>query len=128
MRLACDPFIGEHDFSSFCRKVPDRSPVRTVHRAEWDDLGDDLLRFEITANAFCQQMVRAIVGTLVGVGHGRRHAGHIAAILRARDRAFAGALAPPHGLLLWRVDYAEPVPGWDLPPSPEFVGASFGSP
>jgi len=128
MRLACDPFIGEHDFSSFCRKVPDRSPVRTVLRAEWDDLGDDLLRFEITANAFCQQMVRAIVGTLIEVGQGRKHAGHIAAILRARDRAFAGALAPPHGLLLWRVDYSEPVPGWDLPPSPEFVGASFGSP
>ncbi len=96
--------------------------------AAWDDLGDDLLQFEITANAFCQQMVRAIVGTLVEVGQGRKHAGHIAAILRARDRAFAGGLAPPHGLLLWRVDYPEPVPGWDLPPAPDFVEVSFGSP
>jgi tRNA pseudouridine38-40 synthase len=133
MRLACDPFIGEHDFSSFCRKVADKTVlpktlVRTVLAAAWDHLGDDLLQFEITANAFCQQMVRAIVGTLVEVGQGRKHAGHIAAILRARDRAFAGGLAPPHGLLLWRVDYPEPVPGWDLPAGPDFVEVSFGSP
>ena len=123
MRLACDPFIGEHDFSSFCqRRWPDQTPrCAPCSPLQWDDLGDDLLRFEITANAFCQQMVRAIVGTLVEVGQGRKHAGHIAAILRARDRAFAGGLAPPHGLLLWRVDYPEPVPGWDLPPAPDFV-------
>ena len=119
MRLACDPFIGEHDFSSFCRKVAGQDAwCAPCSPLDWDDLGDDLLRFEITANAFCQQMVRAIVGTLVEVGQGRKHAGHIAAILRARDRAFAGGLAPPHGLSLWRVDYPEPVPGWDLPPGP----------
>jgi tRNA pseudouridine38-40 synthase len=127
MRLACDPLIGEHDFSSFCRKVADKSLVRTVVDAQWDVLGDDLLRFEITANAFCQQMVRAIVGTLVEVGQGRKHAGQVAAILRARDRAFAGGLAPPHGLTLWRVVYAEP-PQWDLPPEVELGETALGAP
>lgn len=128
MRLACDPFIGEHDFASFCRKVDGKTLVRTVIAADWDDLGDDRLRFEIVANAFCQQMVRAIVGTLVEVGHGRKHAGQIVAILRARDRAFAGALAPPHGLSLWKVRYPDPQPSWDAPHEPETDEVALGSP
>jgi tRNA pseudouridine38-40 synthase len=114
MRLACDPFIGEHDFSSFCRrpKRPEGEPpatlVRRVTAARWDDVGDvpgRLLRFEITANAFCHQMVRSIVGTLVEVGLGRRSAGSVLATLRARDRSRAGQLAPPHGLCLYEVGY-----------------------
>jgi tRNA pseudouridine38-40 synthase len=128
MRLGCDPFIGEHDFASFCRKVPEGSLVRTVHSADWVDVGDGLLRFEIEATSFCQQMVRAIVGTLVEVGLGRKHAGEVAAILRARDRAVAGALAPPQGLTLWEVGYPDPQPAWTLPPPPEFVEAPRGSP
>ena len=102
--------------------------MRTVHSAEWDDLGDGLLRFEIEATSFCQQMVRAIVGTLVEVGLGRKHAGEVAAILRARDRAAAGALAPPQGLSLWEVGYPDPQPSWALPPPPEFVEPPLGSP
>ncbi|HTN79899.1 MAG TPA: tRNA pseudouridine(38-40) synthase TruA [Acidimicrobiales bacterium] len=127
MRLGCDPFVGEHDFSSFCRKVDGKSLVRTVISADWDDLGDGVLRFEIVANAFCQQMVRAIVGTLVEVGQGKKHAGQVAAILRAKDRAFAGALAPPHGLSLWEVGYPEP-PGWAAPLEAEPVDRALGSP
>jgi tRNA pseudouridine38-40 synthase len=76
-----------------------------VHSATWDDLGDGVLRFEIRANAFCHQMIRSVVGTLVDVGTGRRHAGQILGILASGDRAAAGSLAPPQGLCLWQVDY-----------------------
>ncbi|QGG93892.1 tRNA pseudouridine(38-40) synthase TruA [Actinomarinicola tropica] len=112
MRLACDPLIGEHDFTSFCRK-PKRTDgadpvmVRRVRSARWDDLGDGLLRFEIRANAFCHQMVRSIVGLLVEVGLGRRHAGDVLGVIRARDRHAAGRLAPPQGLVLWHVELGE---------------------
>ena len=87
MRLACDPLYGEHDFSSFCRRppVPGASLVRVVRDAGWVDPGDGVLRFEIEASSFCQQMVRSIVGTMVDVGLGRRKAGEMAAILRARS-------------------------------------------
>jgi tRNA pseudouridine38-40 synthase len=107
MRLACDPLYGEHDFSSFCRRAPvdGASLVRVVRRADWVDLGDSMLRFEIEASSFCQQMVRAIVGTLVEIGSGKRKAGEMAAVVRARSRAAAGQLAPPHGLCLWEVHY-----------------------
>lgn len=111
LQLGCDPLVGEHDFSAFCRrpKRTDRgsaSMVRRVHHAAWTDAGDDVLRFEISANAFCHQMVRSLVGTLVDVGLGRRRAGDIMGILTGRDRSAAGPVAPPHGLCLWSVDYA----------------------
>ena len=63
------------------------------------------MRFEIRANAFCHQMVRSIVGTLVDVGMGKLHAGDVRGILLARDRAAAGQVAPPQGLCLWEVGY-----------------------
>ena len=65
--------------------------MRRVLSASWStvehDRTDGLLRFEIRGTAFCHQMVRSIVGTLVDVGRGRRHAGDVAAILAARYRA-----------------------------------------
>jgi tRNA pseudouridine38-40 synthase len=107
MRLACDPLYGEHDFSSFCRRPPveGASLVRVVRDARWVDVGDGMLRFEIEASSFCQQMVRSLVGTLVEVGLHKRKAGDMTAVLRARSRAAAGQPAPPHGLCLWEVAY-----------------------
>ncbi|MBW3642166.1 MAG: tRNA pseudouridine(38-40) synthase TruA [Actinobacteria bacterium] len=121
LRLACDPLIGEHDFSSFCRppKVKDGAAppclARRVLDARWDDLGGGRLRFSIEASAFCHQMVRSLVGTLVEMGSGRKRAGEMRAILESRRRDRAGQLAPAHGLCLWEVVYAsdpEVVGGW----------------
>jgi tRNA pseudouridine38-40 synthase len=106
LTLACDPVIGEHDFSSFCRPPNEEaSLVRRVHDARWLDVGEGVLRFDIEASAFCHQMVRSLVGTMVDVGRGKKRAGDVSAILRARDRAAAGQPAPPHGLCLWEVLY-----------------------
>jgi tRNA pseudouridine38-40 synthase len=107
MQLACDALFGEHDFSSFCRRPPgtEASLVRVVREAAWMDLGDGVLRFEIEASSFCQQMVRSIVGTHVEVGLGKKKAGEMTAILRARSRAATSLLAPAHGLCLWEVSY-----------------------
>jgi tRNA pseudouridine38-40 synthase len=112
LRLGCDPLVGEHDFSAFCRRPRHRdgrevSLVRRVRRAGWSDLGEGVLRFEIEANAFCHQMIRSLVGTLVDVGAARRHAGEVLGIIAARDRSRASRLAPPEGLCLWSVDYGE---------------------
>ena len=111
MTLACDPLIGSHDFSSFCRRpkvAEGQDPVsltRRVTDARWAALDDGLLRFEITANAFCHQMVRSVVGLLVDVGRGRTRAGDVLGIIRARDRQVAPSPAPPQGLCLWSVAY-----------------------
>jgi tRNA pseudouridine38-40 synthase len=108
LRLAADVFIGEHDFASFCRKRPDKgSTVRRVLTSRWRDEGDGVLQFEIRAGAFCWQMVRSIVGTLVEVGNGRRRPGDLLTVLRAADRGEAAQPAPPHGLCLWDVEYGD---------------------
>ena len=122
MQLACDPLIGERDFTSFCRKpslIPGKSEPslhRRVMIARWSDVTADagitpttgrLLRFEIRANAFCHQMVRAIVGTMIDVGHAKLHAGDMRTIMAARTRSVAPSLAPAHGLTLWEVGYPE---------------------
>jgi tRNA pseudouridine38-40 synthase len=110
MTLACDPFIGEHDFSAFCRRPRpsdgrEVSLVRRVVEAGWHDDGDGRLRFEIEAGAFCHQMVRSVVGTMVDVGRGRLRAGELVGILRSKNRNRAGDVAPPHGLYLLAVRY-----------------------
>ena len=111
MRLACDPLVGEHDFSAFCRvpKAPPGAPapslVRRLHDVRWLDLGDGRLRLDIEASSFCHQMVRSVVGTLVEMGAGRKRAGDMRGIVASGDRARAGHLAPAHGLCLWAVVY-----------------------
>lgn len=106
LRLGADPFVGEHDFAAFCRRGPEGSTtIRRVRRSHWIDLGDGRLRYEISAQAFCWQMVRSIVGTLVEVGQGRKRPGDLMAILAGKDRGAAGQVAPPHGLSLVAVEY-----------------------
>jgi tRNA pseudouridine38-40 synthase len=123
MRMACDPLIGLHDFRSFCRRRrgvtrgPEPVYTRRVFDAGWEHdeaAGDGVLRFWIGASAFCQSMVRSIVGTLVDVGLAKRTPGDITTILRAGDRALAGPTAPAHGLCLWHVDYPS-LPVGDTP-------------
>jgi tRNA pseudouridine38-40 synthase len=114
MNDAAAVLLGDHDFSSFCRRPesrpgePEASLVRRLTVATWSlvttDFGD-VTRFEIAATSFCHQMVRSLVGTLVDVGRGGRDVASFHETLAALDRSAAGAVAPPHGLVLWDVDY-----------------------
>lgn len=97
-------FVGERDFASLCRAAEGRSTVRRVESASWAVV-DTGLRFEVSAAAFCHQMVRSMVALCVEVGRGRLEAAAIPSILAARDRASARGAAPPHGLVLWEVGY-----------------------
>jgi tRNA pseudouridine38-40 synthase len=105
LRLAADPFVGEHDFAAFCRRSQSGTTVRRVLESRWHAPEGGILSYEIRARAFCWQMVRAIVGTLVEAGSGRRRPGDVLGTLRSLDRSRAGQLAPAHGLCLWDVGY-----------------------
>ena len=59
----------------------------------------------VAADAFCQAMVRSLVGALLAVGDGRRSPGWPGELLARRERAGEGMVAPPHGLTLVAVDY-----------------------
>jgi tRNA pseudouridine38-40 synthase len=102
MDLSVRYLIGEHDFASFCR-----GPGPTIRRlmtADWTK-DTDLLVMTATANAFCHQMIRSIVGLSCEVGKGHRQPEQVLEVLAAQDRALAGQIAPPRGLVLWAVDY-----------------------
>jgi tRNA pseudouridine38-40 synthase len=103
MRDASALLVGRRDFSSFAAGP---GGVRSVRRAEWCEQGAQL-RFEITADAFLRGMVRAIVGTLLWVGHGKIDVAAFEKIIAASDRAMAGPSAPPNGLCLVAVEYGE---------------------
>jgi tRNA pseudouridine38-40 synthase len=112
MHRAAADLVGEHDFSSFCRRPkvadghPEPSMTRIIHEATWTVVDDSpLVRFEVRASAFCHQQVRSMVGTLVDIGLGRLPADAVPSILELRDRAAAGQVAPPEGLVLWAVGY-----------------------
>jgi len=97
-------FVGEHDFSAFCRSVAGKSNVRRVDEARWEP-GDSQMEFWIGANAFCHQMVRSMVGLSYDVGRGFTDAGSVREIIAAGDRSRVSTIAPPHGLTLWEVGY-----------------------
>lgn len=109
--------VGEHDWTSFCRKriitlangedvvAP---MIRNLWRVEVQRLGKDgLVTIEVDGNAFCHQQVRAITGCLVSVGKGKRPPEWVGEVLAAKDRAANASIAPPHGLTLIGVRYGD---------------------
>jgi tRNA pseudouridine38-40 synthase len=105
MREAANTLLGRHDFSSFEGSPTDNdNPFCDLQRL-MVTRDQDLIRIEVYADRFLKQMVRAIVGTLVEVGLGKRTPASVKDILHARDRSSAGKTAPAYGLYLMRVDY-----------------------
>lgn len=104
MEATAGECIGEHDFSAFCRSVEGRTNVRLVEEARWETDGDGL-HFWIRANAFCQQMVRSLVGLCYDVGRGFTVANSVREIIESGDRGRVATVAPSHGLTLWEVGY-----------------------
>lgn len=110
MQAAVTPLLGEHDFTSFCRKQENsageiRTRRRNLLRAGWKSESPEILLFEIQATAFCQQMVRSIVGTMVDVGLARMNVADVKTMLESQDRTESAHVAPPQGLTLWAVAY-----------------------
>lgn len=106
MRDAARRFVGRHDFASLQAGGSDvLGTVRTLTRVEVLEQPDGLIVIEVDGGGFLRHMVRSLAGTLVDVGHGRRPAASIDAMLASRDRAQAGRTAPAHGLFLVSVGF-----------------------
>ncbi len=116
MEVASADLVGLHDFTSFCLQQDSRSDgssptmVRRVTATSWRRVPDgpsgaELLEFEVSASAFCQRMVRSMVGTLVAIGRGEMAADAMPAVLAARRRRAAADSAPAQGLVFWSVRY-----------------------
>ncbi len=107
MNDACNYFLGDLDFSSFCKSNTDVLNYNCeVFQASWKQVPDELI-FEVSANRFLRNMVRAMVGTLLEVGQGKRPAEWVEEVLEAKNRSAAGTSVPAHGLYLSQVSYPE---------------------
>lgn len=105
MDEASRALTGEHDFAAFCRPREGATTVRTLRRYTWHRDADGVLVGEVAADAFCHNMVRALVGAAVAVGEGRRPAGWPVEVLARGVRDPAVTVMPAHGLTLVEVRY-----------------------
>jgi tRNA pseudouridine38-40 synthase len=124
MRQAAGLVAGEHDFTSFAAADPEHgrasnhhghegaqgetngeaSNVRRIVTSSWERRGEEFV-YTVRGSGFLHHMVRNLVGTFVLLGKGTLAPGDITRILRARNRATAGATAPARGLYLVGVEY-----------------------
>ena len=106
MNEAAEHLLSVRDFTSFSKLHTDaKTNICHVTRAHWEEVEPGLWRFEIAADRFLRNMVRAIVGTLVDVGRGKITLAEFDHIIACKDRCSAGDSMPGHALALVRIDY-----------------------
>jgi tRNA pseudouridine38-40 synthase len=108
MNEAAALLVGKQDYASFASgpQSKTKSTVRDVKRAEFKREGESVI-FHMEANAFLTHQVRSTVGALIKVGLGKMMPQEFKAIIEARQIGLAGPAAPPQGLYLKRINYAE---------------------
>jgi tRNA pseudouridine38-40 synthase len=107
LRAAAAGLVGEHDFAAYCKRKDRSTTVRAVTRLEWRRDADGVAVATVQADAFCQAMVRSLVGAMLTVGDGRRDPSWPASLLDLRERSSEVPVAPPHGLTLVAVGYPD---------------------
>jgi tRNA pseudouridine38-40 synthase len=105
LQVGSKALVGEHDFAAFCRRREGATTIRTLRKLSWNRGSDGVVNATVEADAFCHQMVRSLVGTLLAVGDGRKPVEWVADVLASGDRQRAGGVAPAHGLSLVEVRY-----------------------
>ncbi|MDB2656470.1 tRNA pseudouridine(38-40) synthase TruA [Crocinitomicaceae bacterium] len=105
MNSAAELLLGTQDFTSLSKLHTDvKTNICTVTKAEWINDGKQFY-FEISADRFLRNMVRATVGILLEVGVGKIKPSEVKTILEAKDRGAAATSVPPQGLFLWKIEY-----------------------
>ena len=109
MDAAVRPLLGVRDFAAFCKPRPGATTIRELQHLSWSRLTDGpdagLVVAHVRADAFCHNMVRALVGASLAVGEGRRGVGWPAELLASRRRDAGAGVVPAHGLVLEEVTY-----------------------
>ncbi|MFC0581895.1 tRNA pseudouridine(38-40) synthase TruA [Micrococcoides hystricis] len=105
MNIGAQDLLGLHDFLSFCRPRPHSTTIRTLEELSFSRLPDGAIKARIIADAFCHNMVRALIAACVQVGAGQRPPAWLGERLAAAERTSETKLAPAHGLVLEKVSY-----------------------
>nr|WP_237525895.1 tRNA pseudouridine(38-40) synthase TruA [Streptomyces sp. SID4923] len=106
MNAAAARMTGEHDFAAYCKKREGATTIRTLQKLHWvRDRETGIITGTVQADAFCHNMVRALVGAMLFVGDGRRPDPWPAEVLAAAVRDPGVHVVRPHGLTLEEVAY-----------------------
>ncbi len=106
MNEAARMLLDYEDFGAFCKSHADvKTTLCQVTKAEWRSVGEGQWLFEITANRFLRNMVRAVVGTLIEVGRGRLSMDDFRRVIEGKRRTEAGESMPAHALFLVKIEY-----------------------
>jgi tRNA pseudouridine38-40 synthase len=106
MNEAAQMLLTYDDFGAFCKSHADvKTTLCHVTKAEWKQTSPTAWRFEITANRFLRNMVRAVVGTLIDVGRGRLTLSDFRKVIEGKKRTEAGESMPGHALFLVDIKY-----------------------
>jgi tRNA pseudouridine38-40 synthase len=108
MNEAAGLLLGEHDFAAYCKKREGATTIRTLLDVHWERTADGLAVATVRADAFCHNMVRALVGAMILVGDGHRPVPFPGEVLAGRVRHSAVNVVRPHGLTLEEVGYPPP--------------------
>lgn len=106
MNRAAALLLQHEDFQAFCKSHADvKTTICHITRAQWVQIAPTQWRFEITANRFLRNMVRAVVGTLIDVGRKRITVDDFQKVIQLRKRTNAGESMPPNALFLQDIQY-----------------------
>ena len=106
MNEAAACLLQYEDFGAFCKSHADvKTTLCQVTQARWVQQSSYSWYFEISANRFLRNMVRAVVGTLIDVGRGRLTVEDFCKVVEGKKRTDAGESMPAHALFLEDVSY-----------------------
>ena len=107
MNEASAALVGLRDFAAFCKQREGATTVRTLLELTWRRDGAGLVVGSVRADAFCHNMVRALVGSLIAVGEGRQPTTWPAEVMAGRRRDAGVRVVHAHGLTLEEVGYPD---------------------
>lgn len=106
MNEAAAILMEYEDFGAFCKAHADvKTTLCHVTAAQWHQTSPSSWYFEITANRFLRNMVRAVVGTLIDVGRGRLSIDDFRKVIEGKRRTEAGESMPANALFLENITY-----------------------
>jgi tRNA pseudouridine38-40 synthase len=105
MSAAGKKLLGLRDFGAFCKPRPGATTIRNLQKLAVKRSGDGRILIEVSADAFCHNMVRALVGALIAAGEGRITPTELSKIQQDGKRTSAFKVVGPQGLTLTKISY-----------------------
>ena len=105
---ACNLFVGQHDFTNFCRLDSGRSPIRKIESCQpWQDSSGRIVGFTVLAESFLWNQIRRMASSLHKFAKNDIELDELALALEKPEETLDFGLAPADGLILWSLGHRD---------------------